>query len=139
MSRSARDAVPSPAVRPAERYGDEAPPRRRLVLVAVGVLVAVFLAWVVWAGLHLAQREVRWSDVGYDVVDDTTVVVTFTVVKDPASSAVCTIEALNGRHAQVGLATVEIGPAEERGVVRTATVRTAERAVTGVVDRCSPA
>ena len=139
MSRSAPDASPSPAVRPAERYGDGPSPRRRLVLGGVVVLAAVFLAWVVWAGLHLAQREVRWSDVGYDVVDDTTVEVTFTVVKDPGSSAVCTIEALNARHAQVGLATVEIGPADERGVVRTATVRTAERAVTGVVDRCAPA
>lgn len=132
--------APSPATRPPDRYGDvPSPHRRRLVVGAVVVLAAAFLLWVLWAGARVAAREVRWSDVGYDVVDDTTVEVTFTVVKDPGSSAVCTIEALNSRHAQVGLATVEIGPAEERGVVRTTTVRTAERAVTGVVDRCNPA
>ena len=131
--------APSHLTRPPDRYGDApSPGRRRLALAATAVLAAVFLAWVLWAGTNAAKREVRWSDVGYDIVDDTTVEVTFTVIKKPAATAVCTLEALNGRHAQVGLATVEVGPADQRAVVRTATVRTAERAVTGVVDRCTP-
>jgi hypothetical protein len=105
--------------------------------VAIALLAVVGLAWVVWAGLGAAQREVRWSEVGYDVVDDTTVEVTFTVVKDPSATAACRLEALNGRYAQVGLTTVEVGPAEQRAVSRTATVRTQERAVTGLVDSCT--
>lgn len=125
-----------PPVRPAERYGDRRTGRGPLVAV-LAVVAATFVAWVVWAGLGVAGRDVRWSDVGYDVVDDTTVVVTFTVVKDPKGTAVCTVEALNSQFAKVGLATVEIGPAEQRAVQRTATVRTAERAVTGVVESCT--
>lgn len=128
---------PGPPVRPAERYGDRVR-RRGPALVALGVVATVFVGWVVWAGLGAANRDVRWSDVGYEVVDDTTVEVTFTVVKDPDATVVCTVEALNGRFAQVGLATVEVGPADRRGVQHTVTVRTAERAVTGVVEACSP-
>jgi hypothetical protein len=131
--------APSGAVRPADRYGDiRSPARRRLALLAGALLLLAGLGWVVWAGLGVAQRDVRWNDVGYSVVDDTTVEVTFSVVKDPGATVTCTVQALNGRYAQVGLAEVEVGPAEQRAVRRTVTVRTAERAVTGVVDTCTP-
>lgn len=134
-------ADPAPgAVRPADRYGDRTSPvRRRLGLAAVALLVVTFLGWLLWAAAGAADRDVRWDDVGYVIVDDTTVEVTFSVVKDPGATAVCTLQALNSQYGQVGLTTVEVGPAPEAGVVRTATVRTAERAVTGLVDSCQPA
>lgn len=131
------DAAPPTPARPAARYGDAPSPRRRRVLIAVIAALAVAgVAFVVWAGLASAQRDVRWDDVGYDVVDNTTVTVTFNVVKDPGATVQCRLKALNGSFAEVGLATVEIGPAVERAVQRTATIRTQERAVTAVVDRC---
>jgi hypothetical protein len=129
-------ASPTPA-RPAARYGDvPSPGRRRAVLAVIAALALAGVAFVVWAGLASAQREVRWDDVGYEVLDDTTVTVTFNVVKDPDATVECRLKALNGSFAEVGLATVEVGPAAERAVQRTATIRTQERAVTAVVDRC---
>lgn len=130
--------TPEPPVRPAGRYGPApGPGHRRAVVAAVAALAVVGLAWVVWVGLGAAQREIRWDDVGYEVVDDTTVEVRFSVVKDPGATAVCRIEALNGRYAQVGLATVDVGPSPERAVTSSVTVRTQERAVTGLVDTCT--
>ena len=139
MSAQPSQPAPEPPAtaptRPADRYGDR-PSRRGPALVALAVAGALFVAWVIWAGAGMAGGQVRWTDVGYRVVDDTTVQVTFSVSKDPGATAVCTIEALNERFAQVGLATDEVGPADQRAVLRTVTVRTAERAVTGVVESC---
>lgn len=130
--------TPARPARPLGRYGPPpAPRRRRAAVAAVVALTVVGLAWVVYAGLGAAQRDVRWSDVGYDVVDATTVEVTFSVVKDPGATAVCRVEALDARFAQVGIATVDVGPSDERGVTSRVTVRTQERAVTGVVDTCT--
>lgn len=124
-----------PPTRPADRYGDRTG-RRPGAVVALLVLGAVFVGWVLWAGVGAADRDVRWSDVGYRIVDATTVEVMFSVVKDPEATAECTLEALDQRFAVVGLATVEVGPAEEQGVRSTGVVRTSEPAVTGVVDSC---
>ena len=122
--------------RPAERYGDRpAVPRRTAVLV-VGVVAALFVAWVVWAGLGAADRDVRWQDVGFDVVDASEVEVTFDVIKAADTSARCTVTALNAGYATVGISTVDVGPAENEVVRTTTTVRTSELAVTGVVDFC---
>ncbi|SDQ69366.1 DUF4307 domain-containing protein [Quadrisphaera sp. DSM 44207] len=128
----------TPLRRPADRYGEAgAPRRRRRVVAGVAVLAAAALAWVVWAGLAAAGREVRWETQGYDVVDDGTVVVTFTVAKDPEATARCEVEALSSTFARVGLTSADVGPAPQRGATATATVRTQERAVTGQVRECT--
>jgi hypothetical protein len=129
--------VSTPPGRPAERYGPPPSPlRRRLLLAAVAVLAGAGLAWVVWAGLASADQDVRFGTQGYDVVDDSTVLVTFTVVKDPGATARCQVEALSSTFAQVGLTTVDVGPAPQRGATASATVRTQERATTGRVQAC---
>lgn len=131
------DFSPSPAVRrPAGRYGDRPPGRRRGTVVAVGALALVFLGWVVWAGLASAGKDVRWSDVGFVIVDDGAVEVTFEVVKDPGATARCTLKAMSENFATIGVASTDVGPAQGRAVRAVATVRTQERAVTGVVDTC---
>jgi hypothetical protein len=122
--------------RPADRYGDRPPRSRRAVVVTLAPLAAAFMAWVVWAGLGAADRDVRWTDVGFRVVGDDRVEVTFDVVKDPDVSARCTVTALSAGYATVGIATVDVGPAPDRAVRTSTTVRTQERAVTGVVDEC---
>ena len=88
----------APTGRPPERYGEDRPQwHRTLARVLTAALALVALGWVVWAGLGLAQRDVRWQDVGFDVQDATTVDVTFevTVYADEGAARVtCTIEAL---------------------------------------------
>ena len=134
---TAGPAGPAPS-RPADRYGDVRPPWHRLTARALaGAVVLAGLAWVVWAGLHQADRDVRWDDVGFSVSGPTGVDVTFDVIKDPDATAVCRLEALNAQYAVVGVAEVEVGPAPDRVVRRTEQVRTQERPVTGLVKTCS--
>lgn len=129
-------ADPAAPRRPADRYGDRPPLPRRTVLVGTGLVAASFTAWVVWAGLGAADRDVRWRDVGYRVVGNDRVDVTFDVIKEPGTTARCTLKALSAGYATVGIATVDVGPAPERVVRTSTTVRTQELAVTGVVDGC---
>lgn len=135
MSDQPRPATP--AVRPPERYGDIRPPWHRTAarLLAAAVIVAG-LGWVVWAGLHQANRDVRWDEVGFSVVDDSRVDLTFDVIKDPQASATCRLEALNVAYAVVGVTQVDVGPAEGRTSRQSAPIVTQERAVSAVVKHC---
>ncbi len=120
------------------RYGPATAPGRRRTLRVVGAVAAlVALAWVVWAGLGQARVDVRSDDVGFVIVSDQRVDVTYDVGKDPGRTAVCTLQALDRGKGTVGLATVTIGPARERVTRSTSTVRTSAPAVTGIVRDCA--
>ena len=124
-------------VRPADRYGGATPPWHRSVARLLTTLVVLAaLAWVVWAGLHQGNRAVRWDDVGFRITGDSQVLVTFDVIKDPATTVTCRLEALNDKFAVVGVAHVEVGPSAGDVSRQTAPVTTQEQAVTGVVRRC---
>ena len=127
-----RTAAPLPG-----RYGTPASPRRRRTWLALAAVAAFgALAWVVWAGIGQARADVRWSDVGFRVVDNQSVQVTYDVGKDPRSTAVCTLQALDRGKGTVGLAQVTLGPRERKVTRNVATVRTSELAVTGIVRDC---
>ena len=122
---------------PAGRYGRPMPRSRRLALIGLGVVLAVAaLAWLGWAALDNARADVRWSDVGFVIVGDTSVEVTYDVGKDPGATAVCSLRALDRHKTAVGVAEVTIGPTERRVTRRTDTVRTSAQAVTGTVREC---
>jgi Domain of unknown function (DUF4307) len=129
-------AVPSRT--PPGRYG--APPsraRRLAALAGLSLLAIAGLAWVVWAGLGQADVDVRWTDVGYHVIDDSRVSLTYDVGKEPSATAVCSLQALDVHKSTVGIAQVTIGPTEKRVTRRTNEVRTSALAVTGVVKDCA--
>ncbi|MGN6301268.1 MAG: DUF4307 domain-containing protein [Angustibacter sp.] len=122
---------------PPGRYSRPASRRRRAILAVVAGLALVgALAWVVWAGLHQARADVRWSDVGFVIVGDTAVQVTYDVGKDPGATAVCSLRALDVHKTAVGVAEVTVGPTDRRVTRRTDTVRTSAQAVTGTVREC---
>lgn len=124
---------------PADRYGRRpSQGRRRAVVAGLGVLAALGVAVVVAIGLRMADQPVRTQTVGYQVHDAGSVEVVFDVTMAPGSAARCTVEALNLRHAQVGVRDVEVGPSDVPTQRVTALVATSEEAVTGVVDRCDP-
>ena len=126
-----------PDARLADRYGAAASPRRRRTRLAAGAVAALLaLGWVVWAGLGQADADVRASDVGFRIVSDQRVDVTYDVGKDPGRTAVCTLQALDRGKGTVGVAQVETGPTRERVTRVTAPVRTSALAVTGVVREC---
>ncbi|WP_250447362.1 DUF4307 domain-containing protein [Actinotalea sp. C106] len=127
----------APLQPPAGRYGPErgpASPRRRVV--ALSALGAVALAGGLWLGIGAARTPVTWSDVGFTLGDGEVEVVYEVVRLEPQTVVHCTIEALNGSYAQVGVLDVRVPPAEERSVRLASTVQTSEPAVTGVVSEC---
>jgi hypothetical protein len=129
-----------------DRYGRQVTPgRRRLLVAAGGVLFIAALALVAWLSLF-GGDSVHWDDIGYHVVSDSQVEVTFDVnfsggaesgTRPP--TAVCTLQALNALRTEVGLrdVTVQAGPS---GRVRaTTSLKTSERASTALVKSCTPA
>jgi hypothetical protein len=135
LEASLSTAVPS-RTPPPDRYGAPSPGRRLAVIVASVVLAVTGLAWVIWAGLGQASADVRWTDVGFQIVDNSRVTVTYDVGKDPAATAVCSLQALDQAKSTVGIARVTIGPASARVTRRTDEIRTSALAVTGVVKEC---
>ena len=125
--------------RPAGRYGSTVSPgRRRIARVGLIVLAVLGVALVVWLGLGAAGTPVRWTEVGFRVDGPTQVELTFDVTKDADATAVCQVQALSARHAEVGVQTVTVGPAGTRTQRVTMTIPTAEEAVTAIVSTCDP-
>lgn len=121
----------------AGRYGrDTSPGRRRARTLAIVAGAAAGLSWVVWAGLGQASADVRFSEVGFRVMDDQRVEVTYDIGKDPTATAVCTVQALDRSKGTVGLVQVTIGPTTAKVTRNIATVRTSAPAVAAIVRDC---
>ena len=127
---------PTTAV-PAGRYGPEPSARSarrgRIGIIAAGILG---VALTIWVGLNMAGQPVTWKDVGFHVEGPRSVDVTFEVTKPKESTVTCRVTALSESYAEVGVRTVEVGPADEASRRVTVTVQTVELAVTGIVDSC---
>jgi len=124
-----------------DRYGRPTTPGRRRLLLALGALaLAVALAFIGWVTL-LERPTVNWDDIGFDVVSDAQVTVTFDVNFSGAgterSAAVCTVQALNSLTTEVGLQDARVQPGPGGRVRATVTVPTSERATTGLVKACT--
>jgi len=120
-----------------DRYGHALSPVRRRVGIAVLILVVgAALGWFAWAA-YSGRQSATGTDVGFVVVDDGTVRVTFDVSKPKDATATCTVEAIDSGFSVVGTVRVRVGPSEHGVVRQTATVRTTNRAATGQVTSCS--
>ena len=120
-----------------DRYG-RAPSRgrRTLAVVIAGLVVVAALGWFGWAAWS-GRASATGTDVGFVVVDDGSVQVTFDVTKPKDRTATCTIEALDSGFSVVGTVQVQVGRPEHGVVRQTSTVRTTNRATTGRVASCS--
>jgi Domain of unknown function (DUF4307) len=124
---------------PDDRYGRTLSPVRRRVGVAVLMLVvAAALGWFAWSA-YSGRGSATGTDVGFVVVDDGTVRVTFDVTKPKDATATCIVQAMDSGFGVVGTVRVRVGPSEHGVVRQTATVRTTNRATTGGVTSCSVA
>lgn len=121
---------------PAGRYGRPAGPRSRRAVIALWLLGAAATAVAVWLGLGTAATPVTWQQVGFTVGDGEVEVVADITRPDPSVPVTCRLEALSRSHAQVGVVEVDVPAGDDRTVRLTSTVRTAEPAVTGVVETC---
>lgn len=126
-----------PTTPPPGRYGGARRQLDRRTWVAVVVVAAVLVAaWSAWAAL---RDDVQWKDVGFHVDGTTAVDVTFDVTKPREATVTCTVQALAESYAQVGVRTVEVGPADTATQRLRVRVATTQQAVTGVVESCSHA
>ena len=121
------------------RYGRSPVRRRRTRLIAfvagAGVL-AVVIAWVVWAGLLGPDASLGSRDLGYSVTGDDAIEVRYEVTADAGASVSCALQALNSTFAIVGWKVVAIPPSDQGTRQFRETLRTSEPAVTGLIYRC---
>ena len=123
---------PRPSPPPAARPG---PPSRAWGIsgAIVAVLIGVAVIW--WYSRDAGER-ISATTIGYQVVDDRSVVVTFDVTRPLQQPVTCTITAQDEHFATVGSAQVVIPTGTARTTHHVATVRTAALAVTGNVTDC---
>lgn len=103
--------------------------------VGVGILL-VAVAWVWWVGTDPTSTQLQSRTIGYEVEDDSTVVVLFEVSVDAGSAVTCTVEALNTAHGIVGWVELDLPPTEAFTSSHRVEVRTSETATTGLVSEC---
>jgi len=117
------------------RYGRT--PRRRglvVVIVAAAALVAAALAWFIWAN-PLSVQEF-WRSSGYRIEGDRAIEVTWEVTLDEGQTADCAIAAQNEADSIVGWKVFRVIGTAALNQSLTETIRTTERADTGLAYRC---
>ncbi len=122
---------------PAGRSGTLTPGGRKfaIALGALAILLAVaYIAWSVWA-----MPTIRGKDVGFKIINAEVTEFTFDVAKPQDMTVICSIDALNQSHAQVGTRDVVIGPADQFEQRFTIEIRTTELPVSATVQLCFPA
>ncbi|MFD5321014.1 DUF4307 domain-containing protein [Streptomyces sp. NPDC127098] len=126
---------------PAGRYGratDDARTDRRLMIVG-GVLGALLLAFVAWAGYaYVAGEQVSSELTGFDVVSDERIDVNLAVRKPADLVAVCTVRAQAEDGLEVGRADFTFDE-DESSLHRSVTLRTTQRATAAELISCSEA
>jgi Domain of unknown function (DUF4307) len=106
------------------------------VISAVGISLGSIMAG--WWGWSATADSPSGQTMGYRVLDDRTVDVTYVVNNLPIGrDVICVIHALDKGFGTVGTLEVHIPGSQTSSVQRTSRVRTTTRAVTGVVKSCS--
>jgi hypothetical protein len=138
MSECAHNGqVTDAAERLRRRYPGPRVPRP-LLIVAIGVGVAVALAWLIWAALFHSQPAVAAQVSAYTVVSDTVIDVTLTVERrNPAQPVTCRVLAQGADVSAVGEQQVAVGPATARVVNQTVSLVTLRRASAATVEGCA--
>ena len=102
----------------------------------IGVVgVSLLTGLVIWRGLATTLGAVTPQVVGYSVESDSELTLTYEVVRPADTALTCELTGLDERKGPVGTVVDEI-PAGESPVRREVTIRTTQRAVTGVVTSC---
>jgi hypothetical protein len=111
--------------------------RSRILAVAAGIgVLVVVVAWVLWVGLFGPQAGLGTRDLGFTLDGDDAIEVRYEVTTDAGAGASCALQALNSDFGIVGWKVVDL-PASDQGTRQfSETLRTSERAVTGLIYRC---
>ena len=96
MTTPARPALPAGRYGPPPRSG-----RRPTVVVALVAVTVVVLAWILWVVIE-SRSPVQWTDVGFRILSNQRVDVTYDVHKDKDATVTCTLRALDQGKSTVG-------------------------------------
>ncbi len=119
-----------------DRYGRTSKPSRGKVIALASVLFTIFISWSIWVSFFSPQSA-KPAVQGYEVVDESSTIVRFRVVKPAEATAVCAVEVLSKSYAVVGYREVVVGPKTSADALIEATVNTTSLGVTGLVEKCS--
>nr|WP_277628078.1 DUF4307 domain-containing protein [Arsenicicoccus dermatophilus] len=103
------------------------------------LLLVPLTALLVWIGVENASGAITPRVLGYQVVDDRTVTVTFDVDRPAEWTVTCEVQALDGSFGRVGTLQATLPPDGHAVTRKQVTVRTTSRAVTGTIKRCTRA
>jgi len=124
---------------PADRYptaGGSSRRTRKWLLGALSVAVGAALAFVVY--LQFGRSEIDSEIITFEVIDDSTVDLQFTVTRrDPSQEAVCVVRARSKDGQETGRREVLVPPSDSGTVVLNSTVKTSQRPGTGEMYGCS--
>lgn len=104
-------------------------------LSTIGILLGCAVA--IWFGLASTIGKATAQDLGYRVIDDRTVDVTYRVSRPIGRGVTCVVRALDRSFGTVGQVEVHIPGSDTGSILQTTRVRTTTRAVTGVVKSCT--
>jgi hypothetical protein len=114
------------------------------VVIATSALAAglalAFAGWLVWIGVASGsvggQSAFESNDTGYTIVSDHEVTVTWDFTVNPGTTARCAVQALSPTFSIIGWKVVEVPASDTRTRQLTETLRTTERAASGLIYRC---
>lgn len=120
-----------------ERYGGSPRPvRRRLVWAGVAVVAMASVTGLSWLTVSDSFDDAGFDELGYELVDDRTVVVSFQATPPSGTGFACALQALDEDFGVVGWRVIEY-PASETITRRfVETVPTLAQATTGTVHSC---
>lgn len=117
-----------------ERYGRT--PRRRLPWIIGGAVALLVVGAFSWMTVAQSMSSVDADDLGFELVDEHSVSLTFQVTGVQGRDVVCALEALDEEFGVVGWKIVEIDAAESQSQALTVSIPTVARATTGLVNTC---
>ena len=115
------------------------PPSRRArpAVVLTVVLLAVVATWAVWAWRSATTGAVTADLLGFDdPTSDTSLVVSWSVSRDPGTTVTCQVTATDRSGADVGIREVTVAPRGDRTTQLVTDVRTRARAANASVGGC---
>ncbi len=125
-------AAPEVRRRPAGRYDEPSRATRAVSVVAAAALAVGLLALAYGLYERRSGTELRYQVGGYEVLSDTEVRVSFTVVTGGTKTGLCRVRARSADGLETGSEVIPVGPGTDVSYVLT----TRARAVTGEVSGC---
>lgn len=124
----------------ADRYGtaSRSRGRGRLLALVLGVVVVVGLGVAYLGWTKFGPEEISSEQLGYTVVDDSTIQVRIKVTRaDPSKPVVCVLRAMDRNVAEVGRREVLVQPSEYGTVEVTSVIKTSARPSAGTIYTCT--